>query len=56
MRTVVVLRQYPGGLGLQQSLEKETANLGVVAGSGLPVPAVLAAMPPAPRPGAHRRC
>src|SRR5258705_12910834 len=42
MRTFVVLRQYPGGLGLQGSLEKEIANLGVVAGSGLPVPSVLA--------------
>ena len=43
MRTFVVLRQYPGGLGLQGSLEKEIADLGVVAGSGLPVPTVLAA-------------
>src|ERR1700761_3835285 len=34
-RTFVVLRQYPGGLGLQESLEKEIASLGVVAGSGL---------------------
>src|SRR6266545_2017098 len=42
MRTFVVLRQYPGGLGLQGSLEKEIANLGVVAGSGLPVPSILA--------------
>ena len=42
MRTFVVLRQYPGGLGLQASLEKEIANLGVVAGSGLPVPSILA--------------
>src|ERR1700753_1229999 len=42
MRTFVVLRQYPGGLGLQGSLEKEIANLGVVAGSGLPVPRILA--------------
>jgi aminoglycoside phosphotransferase (APT) family kinase protein len=42
-RTFVVLRQYPGGLGLQESLTTEIANLGVVAGSGLPVPAVLAA-------------
>ena len=41
-RTFVVLRQYPGGLGLQGSLEKEIANLGVVAGSGLPVPSILA--------------
>src|SRR3954469_834494 len=42
-RAFVILRQYPGGLGLQGSLEKEIANLGVVAGSGLPVPGVLAA-------------
>src|SRR4051812_7857707 len=42
-RTFVVLRQYPGGLGLQASLEKEIANLGVVAGRGLPAPGVLAA-------------
>jgi aminoglycoside phosphotransferase (APT) family kinase protein len=42
-RTFVVLRQYPGGLGLQESLEREIANLGVVAGSGLPVPSILAA-------------
>jgi aminoglycoside phosphotransferase (APT) family kinase protein len=42
-RTSVVLRQYPGGLGLEASLEREIANLGVVAGSGLPVPDVLAA-------------
>jgi hypothetical protein len=42
MRTFVVLRQYPGGLGLRGSLEKEIANLGVVAGSGLPVPSILA--------------
>jgi aminoglycoside phosphotransferase (APT) family kinase protein len=43
VRTFVVLRQYPGGLDLQESLEKEIANLGVVAESGLPVPSVLAA-------------
>lgn len=43
VRTFVVLRQYPGGLGLRESLEKEIANLGVVAGSGLPVPCVPAA-------------
>jgi aminoglycoside phosphotransferase (APT) family kinase protein len=43
MRTFVVLRQYPGGLGLQESLEQEIASLGVVAGSGLPVPGVVAA-------------
>src|ERR1700761_7656733 len=42
VRTFVVLRQYPGGLGLRQSLEQEIANLGVVAGSGLPVPGILA--------------
>ncbi len=42
-RTFVVLRQYPGGLGLQESLAKEIAHLGVVAGSGLPVPGILAA-------------
>ncbi len=42
VRTFVVLRQYPGGLGLQESLKREIANLGVVAGSGLPVPSVLA--------------
>jgi len=41
-RTVVVLRQYPGGLGLAPTLEQEVAHLGVVAGSGLPVPRVLA--------------
>lgn len=41
-RTFVVLRQYPGGLGLQEALEKEIANLGVVAGSGLAVPSILA--------------
>src|SRR5947209_11045530 len=42
VRTSVVLRQYPGGLDLGADLEKEIANLGVVAGSGLPVPSVLA--------------
>lgn len=42
-RTSVVLRQYPSGLGLQEILEQEIANLGVVAGSGLPAPSVLAA-------------
>src|ERR1700753_66081 len=42
MRTFVVLRQYPGGLGLQGGLEKELASLGGVAGSGLPVPGILA--------------
>ena len=42
VRTFVVLRQYPGGFGLDADLEKEVANLGVVAGSGLPVPEVLA--------------
>src|SRR6476660_9795407 len=43
VRTFVVLRQYPGGHALGGNLEKEIANLGVVAGSGLPVPSVLAA-------------
>src|SRR6201997_5660120 len=38
MRTFVVLRQYPGGLGLQGSLAREMANLGWVAGSGVPGP------------------
>jgi aminoglycoside phosphotransferase (APT) family kinase protein len=42
VRTFVVLRQYPGGLDLSFDLEREIANLGVVAGSGLPVPSVLA--------------
>jgi hypothetical protein len=28
IRTFVVLRQYPGGLDLRESLEKEIANLG----------------------------
>lgn len=42
LRTFVVLRQYPGGLSLHGALEKEIANLGVVAGSGLPVPGILA--------------
>ena len=41
-RTFVVLRQYPAGLGLQGALENEIANLRVVAGSGLPVPTILA--------------
>lgn len=41
-RTFVILRQYPGGLGLEASLTNEIANLGVVAASGLPVPSVLA--------------
>jgi aminoglycoside phosphotransferase (APT) family kinase protein len=43
VRTCVVLRQYPGGLGLQASLQEEIANLGVVAGGELPVPTILAA-------------
>jgi aminoglycoside phosphotransferase (APT) family kinase protein len=43
IRRFVVLRQYPGGLGLRESMAREIANLGVVAGSGLPVPDVLAA-------------
>jgi aminoglycoside phosphotransferase (APT) family kinase protein len=42
VRTFVVLRQYPAGFGEEESLENEIANLGVVAGSGLPVPSVLA--------------
>lgn len=42
VRSFVVLRQYPGGLGLEEPLEQEIANLGVVAGSGLPVPDILA--------------
>jgi aminoglycoside phosphotransferase (APT) family kinase protein len=42
VRTVVVMRQYPAGVGVEPDLEKEIANLGVVAGSGLPVPTVLA--------------
>ena len=42
-REFVVLRQYPGGLDLQASLAREIANLSVVAGSGLPVPGILAA-------------
>lgn len=43
VRTFVVLRQYPAGLGEEASLEAEIANLGVVSGSGLPVPRILAA-------------
>jgi len=39
----VVLRQYPAGLGLEEALAKEIANLRLVEGSGLPVPEVLAA-------------
>src|ERR1700761_5852980 len=42
-RTCVVLRQYPSGFGLRESLDEEIANLAVVAGSGLPVPSVVAA-------------
>ncbi|NNG38513.1 aminoglycoside phosphotransferase family protein [Flexivirga sp. ID2601S] len=42
-RTLVILRQYPGGLGLHETLTNEIANLELVAGSGLPVPRVLAA-------------
>ncbi|WP_150460807.1 phosphotransferase family protein [Nesterenkonia ebinurensis] len=41
-RTLVVLRQYPGGFGLVGALENEIANLRVVAESGLPVPRILA--------------
>jgi hypothetical protein len=55
-RTFVVLRQYPGGLGLQGSLEKEIANLGVVAGSGLPVRPSWLPMLLVLQPGAHHRC
>jgi aminoglycoside phosphotransferase (APT) family kinase protein len=43
VRTFVVLRQYPAESGEEVSVENEIANLGVVAGSGLPVPRVLAA-------------
>ncbi len=43
VRTFVVLRQYPGGLDLQATVQKEVANLEVVAASGLPVPRILAA-------------
>jgi aminoglycoside phosphotransferase (APT) family kinase protein len=42
VRTFVVLRQYPAGFGVEADLEREIANLGVVAGSGLPVPSILA--------------
>lgn len=43
-RTFVVLRQYPAGsIALRTAMEEEIANLTVVAGSGLPVPAILAA-------------
>jgi aminoglycoside phosphotransferase len=42
VRRFVVLRQYPAGFGEEASLEREVANLGVVAGSGLPVPSILA--------------
>jgi aminoglycoside phosphotransferase (APT) family kinase protein len=43
-RTFVVLRQYPpGSVALQTVMEKEIANLKVVAGSQLPVPSILAA-------------
>src|SRR3954454_5510549 len=41
-RSFVVLRQYPGGLGLRGSLEQEIANLGVVAGTVRPVRSILA--------------
>lgn len=42
-RTFVVLRQYPAGsIALRTAMEKEIANLKVVAGSGLPVPTILA--------------
>lgn len=43
-RTFVVLRQYPAGsIALRSALEEEIGTLKVVAGSGLPVPAILAA-------------
>lgn len=43
-RTFVVLRQYPAGsIALRTALEQEIGNLTVVAGSGLPVPTILAA-------------
>ncbi|MFC6705376.1 phosphotransferase family protein [Flexivirga alba] len=42
VRTFAVLRQYPGGLGLHESLQSEIVHLGVVAGSGLPAPSILA--------------
>jgi aminoglycoside phosphotransferase (APT) family kinase protein len=43
-RTFVVLRQYPAReVAFQTAMEKEIAILKVVAGSGLPVPSVLAA-------------
>jgi aminoglycoside phosphotransferase (APT) family kinase protein len=43
-RTSVVLRQYPPGeVAFQSAMVKEIANLNVVAGSGLPVPSILAA-------------
>lgn len=43
-RTFVVLRQYPAGsIALRTAMEEEVANLKVVAGSGLPVPMILAA-------------
>ncbi len=41
--TFVVLRQYPAGsVALRTAMEEEIANLTVVAGSGLPVPTILA--------------
>ena len=42
-RTFVVLRQYPAATGLHETLQEELTNLRVVAGSGLPVPRVVAA-------------
>lgn len=43
-RRFVVLRQYPAGsIALRTAMEEEIANLEVVAGSGLPVPAIVAA-------------
>src|SRR3954447_4756250 len=55
-RTFVVLRQYPAGLGLQSDLVKEIANLGVVAGSGLPAPSILATDVAGASTGARHRC
>lgn len=43
VRSVVVLRQYPSGVGLHKTVEQEVANLELVRDSGLPVPTVLAA-------------
>lgn len=42
-REFVILRQYPAGLGLDEALQRECTNLELVAGSGLPVPSIVAA-------------